>query len=491
MHRTLRNAGAVLAIALCPWPAAAQPTAERAAEIEIGLKGLIAEWARPFAGLVDLVFDGDIAVAPDRAGYRVWMPGGEVRAGGEVRMHYPATDWVLTPADDAQVWISRDGRRGIELPSPDGPPPGTLSVGEADWSALVDLESAWLLAFDGRWQDMVQTAEPAIRTTVDVATVSLSVSPGEAGVADVAGRLAYDNYQVTDQQLGFSSTIGQFDMDWSVSGLDVAAIRGVLRSLAALAADAPGGPPEDEEILAVLRAMLTDTPPVFTESAFTYRQQASSYAMMGFSATFADLSGGCDMHGLAADLSSGDCAFAMHGGTYALPLPGLADLLPTDGTSDIGMTDIPRSAMVDAIVAVIDTADTLGEEAAFAGAMEALGRAFADAGSEFVLRGFTMTAPAYSVSATGSLRASATSPFGIEGEMTALLGGLDDLERALDGNLMIEDPTPVLQELREFGVEDVDSAGNPVLRFAFELSPDGIARVNGTDLGLPVPVPAQ
>ena len=486
MRHTAIPAGIALATCLAlPIPAEAQATDETAAQLEGDLKRLLSEWMRPMAGLIDMVFDGDISVAAEDDLYIAAIPAYMMDFAGIMSMRFGPSDWRMEPAGPGQYMITMSMPAVMDIDAADLALSGDMTFGDAEMTALVDFETGWISAYQSRLEDMVQTFDELDnRTAVALFTMHGEHTRTQPGMADAYGEFLYEGYESLDGQFGLSVTADRIATDWAVGDLNIDTGARLMRILANLIPDSVDAEPEEEAIAAAFRDMLAE-PPLFDTAAMGFEYVNLRYAVLGFGVTFDEADGICEMDGFADEISALECsgAFTLAG---VEPVPPLgADLVPSQFAMGIAFEQVPRSGILDALSGALDDIPIVGEDQAFADAGLAIAAAMGDVGSEIEVSGLRLEAPAYSLAADGALTVSADAPFGVTAEATLTLGRVDRLRQALGG--LGEEPALMLEAIAAIGRPEVDASGNPVLVFDIALTAAGEALVNGSDLQAVLP----
>ncbi len=481
MRHTAIPAGVALAACLAlPIGAAAQATDETAAQLENDLKHLLTEWIRPMAGLVDMVFEGDISVAAQGDHYLAAIPAYELTVAKVMSMRFGPSDWRMEPAEPGQYLITMSIPEVMGIDAADVGMSGDMTFGDGEMTALVDFETGWMLAHQSHLEDMVQTFDELDnRSTVALFTMGGEHTRTGPGMADIQGEFLYEGYESLDSQFGLSVTADRIATDWAVGDLNIESGARLMRILANLIPDPPQVEPDEEAIAAAFRDMLAE-PSLFDTATMGFEYVNLRYAMLGFGVTFEEADGACQMSGFAGELSALECsgAFSLAG---VEPLPPLgADLIPSEFAMGVAFEQVPRSAILDALAFAIDGIPTVGEDQAFSDAGLTIATAMGDVGSEVQVRELRIEAPAYSIAADGTLAVSADSPFGVTAQASVTLGRTDHLRQALA--VFGDEPALMLEVITAIGRPEVDADGNPILTFDISLTSAGEALVNGEDL---------
>ncbi len=481
MRHTAIPAGVALAACLAlPITAAAQATDQTAAQLESDLKRLLTEWMRPMAGLIDMVFEGDITVAAEEDHYVAAIPAYELAFAGLMSMGFGPSEWQLDPAGDGQYMITMSMPAVLNIDSVDIGLSGDMTYGDGETTALVDFETGWISAYESHMEDMVQTFD----ATGGGANIALFTMSGEhtrtgPGMADAYGDLIYEGYESLDSQFGLSVTADRIATEWAVEALNVDSGARLMRIFADLIPGSVDLEPDEEAIAAAFRGALSQAP-LFANAAFSFDYDNLRYEVFGFGITFEETDGVCNMSGFADEVSTLDCSGGMSiAGLEPAPPLG-AELIPSEIVMGVAFERVPRAAMIDALAVALDRIPVLGEDQAFAEAGLAITAAMGDVASEVELSGLRLEAPAYSLVADGTLTVAADSPLGVTAAATVTLGRVEQLRQALAG--LGDEAALMLEVISAIGRPEVDASGNPVLVFDIALTTAGEALVNGSDM---------
>lgn len=482
---------AFAAAAFLVQPAFAQATEEEAAAIREAMQSWIDTQLAGLEG--DLRFDGELTVTPENDLYRALIPAFEfVMTEGSVR--FEETPVEIAPREDGWYDTSFTLPEGTVLSST-GVEEGRLTIGEQSASGVFAPEIRNFISLDAELQqvEMLSTAEPGTGLTIDRVLLDSAYEETEPGLYDQPGSFVAEGLalNMTDGPEHFS--LGRATVNFDATDIVLAEVAAFSDRFEAMASEAAG--PVDEA------ATMTLFADILEESGFYLSGMDISYVLEDL--VVEGPMGGVDrrvevprigtggyVSGLKAESTEIGFSFDLGGFSIDPPFGTFETLLPREARIDMAMVDIPTDAAVGAIAEWLRTA---GPAVAGTGpkpdgdvlapsidAMEEL-MATGSAG-RLEIAEISLANAVSSAVFSGEAIPDMSTLMGFTADGTLTITGLDALIEEVRATGAGQEAEAALTFLRGLGTPTTTADGQIVQIYEIEVTPDGQALVNGTDL---------
>ncbi len=309
-----------------------------------------------------------------------------------------------------------------------------------------------------------------------------------------------------------SFSLGSFNATMDIKGMDMSIPRVVRDKLREKMADGKELTPEQaqeifktsfEGLAALPMEMHTKTN--LSDVAIDIKPRpakgSEEKAVEGFSAQLASLSSQSSFTGIKAERGTANGKAVLSGLKVSNAPAEFAGLIPSDVSVGFESKDIPSKAIADSIYTVIDdTLSNAGDESLnddarkneakmkAQQALASLPAMLSAAGTTFEIRDTFTKSADLSSSVNGLMKATAGAPYVFTGKMTTTFSGLDELivkfqDMAKNSNdQKVAGYAQMLTLLQLSGQLGQGADGKSQRIYAFELTPDGKALLNGADI---------
>ncbi|MEO3435578.1 hypothetical protein [Inquilinus sp. CAU 1745] len=482
---------AFAAAAFLVQPAFAQTTEEEAAAIREAMQSWIDTQLAGVEG--DLRFDGELTVTPEGDLYRAVIPAFEfVMTEGSFR--FEETPIEIAPREDGWYDTSFTLPEGTVLSST-GVEEGRLTIGEQSASGVFAPEIRNFISLDAELLqvEMLSTAEPGTELTIDRVLLDSAYEETEPGIYDQPGSFMVEGLALNMADGPGHFSLGRATVDFNATGIVLEEIAAFSDRFDVLATEAAG--PVDEA------AMMTLFADILEESGFYLSGMDISYELEDL--VVEGPMGGVDrrvevprigtggyVSGLKAESTEIGFSFDLGGFSIDPPFGPFETLLPREARIDMAMVDIPTDAAVGAIAewlraagpAMAGTGPKPGGDvlASPIDAMEEL-MATGSAG-RLEIAEISLANVVSSAVFSGEAIPDMNTLMGFTADGTLTITGLDALIEGVRATGAGPEAEAALTFLRGLGTPTTTAEGEIVQVYEIEVTPDGQALVNGTDV---------
>ena len=164
------------------------------------------------------------------------------------------------------------------------------------------------------------------------------------------------------------------------------------------------------------------------------------------------------------------------------PDPPYAGFMPKEVEVDLGLVDLPKTALMEIATGFLQQAATMDPEmAAQMAAMQFQGALMSSQG-RIEITSIKAYSDLTTIDMTGEVRPDAAAPFMMTADAVLVIGGFDQAMAALQEMPEAQDAVSFLTLLQTMGAESTDSRGNPARRYELKVTQDGKILLNGSDL---------
>jgi hypothetical protein len=486
MRKSTLLAGiALVGLLAAPLAAQAQATSAGAESIRLGIKDWIGTSLNAANGTTSLMLSGPIEVAP---------------SGDHYTLTIPASDLKIDPSEDGGGGTVAIGPITATLtPTPEGwyaatwtlPSEYVISENDGDDKVTVTIDSQ---AGKGVFAPEIQnfmSSDIALKgihvvstkdKDVTIAGIILKSDSTEqaAGIYDATMFAELDGLKVTEGGVAIGG-MDKLTLNANAAGADLEGLSRFQDELEALQTkyDLSGEPPAG--FFEEFSTLLAGLPVLFTGIDAKYTVEGVTIDQPGEQVQIASTSFGVSLDGLG----DGASTFGFQVGLADLgiaPPPPFADLIPSDVVVDISLKGIPNADLMAALNGFVQSASTLGADAAGQMAAGQLAQALLMSDSTFEITEISAKTPSMTFDMTGSIKPNAGSPLMVAGTAKIVIGGLDQAIAAVSGTPDGQQMVQALTMVQTLGAQGTDAAGNPVRTYDVVISDKGDLLLNGTDL---------
>ena len=483
-----------LAVALSlPWLAAtiSAQAQDRSAEVKKIVEEALASMI-PAANILDVRWDGQVAVKPDGGRYAVSLPTLRLTAPTGERAELKGAALEMTPLESDRWRVQCRLFSPIRVEARDGKLVGQLSFERQRFSGLWVKGLKSFVETDGEVGGIAYTTAEGARpfTVASISTRRRYVEgkPGQWSGPDITQveKLAIDDV------VGMSLRLQAAAVESSTSGFDIAAAAKLAEQANLASAEpapkkAKGKPAEKgarKDAKAIRQALNGMTIPLAAGSvSMRIEGFATKTDESGFAVEQALYETAID--GLDRERSTARLHYS-HKGAVIVPAPTDPDFTPRTAEARLRLSNLPNAQLWQALLTFIGDMAERGADAAAATLAAKVPKMLSDAGVEFGLDVFKLDVGAAAADMSGVAVVEKNAVLGVAAGFNLVLTGLDAIIRSLKDGAVDEDVAnvvlPVLTIIQALGQQGEPEKGRSVRRYRFEISADGQILLNGSDI---------
>lgn len=462
-------------------PAFAQTTEDEAAAIREAMQS----WIDTQVAAMGAELEGELTVTPDGDHYRAVIPVVELElapGGGAIRFEETPVD--IAPREDGWYDVSLILPEGSILTDA-GEEEGRLTFGEQSATGVFApaFRSFAMLDVDVSQLAMTSTVNPEDGLTADHLTVEMDFEETEPGVFDQPGSLVLEGLALAEGQEGFS--LGRMRVDFDTTGLVLSELVAFAERFDAMAAEAR--PRDDIAFTALVARVLAETGFYLSGADISYEVEDlvidGTNARASRHVEIPGISMGGYASGLRTETAELGFTFDLGGYTIDPPLGGMDALLPTTARVDMAMVGVPPKAAIAAVAELLHGAGYAGSEPDGplppVGAIDDL---MAAGTGRLEIAEISLANAVSSADFSGGITPDMNALLGFTADGTLTVTGLDALIAEVRATGAGQDAEAALTMLRALGTPTTAADGEIVQTYDIQVTADGQALVNGTDL---------
>lgn len=454
-------------------PGETNPKDERAAKVLQDVRTILAPFLRPPLGKLALKLGGEPRIMARDDGYMVFLPGVEVLGLEEGTLVVGTLRILMSPEDGDRYRMDVTLPNRMRIVDGAGKTTTRLSIGQQTAKGLWSMPLASALQADISYEQVAVDTLSGKAASVTIGAIKSKLSNKDAaeGLLDMEETLDFENFLATNRETGDVFQIGKFSIGSAIKGMRPTASQEILASLGFGdgASPPPGKPP-------ISLVDVADSFNVVISTSGVHMTRGGAPMKLGLT---------------EISLAVGEMRKPLGHIRFGLKIK---DAKPPVGTIDESL--VPNSITLQAIAdripgrRLIELSQAMIADALLAApssdSLNTVLAALAAAGSELRMEETSISAEAYDIHMSGSLRPTPDSAVLGAGELLVEVRGLNVLlatlmkESGADGKQASD--AALVAALEQAGKKGTDAQGRPTLSYRVALPPGGGVKVNGKEL---------